>query len=60
MNNYEIRDRAKRNGVYFWEIAKEIGIYPGTFTVWMRSELSGERRQKVESAIDAIIARRQR
>lgn len=59
MHNIEIRNRAKRCGVFFWEIAKEIGVYPSTFTVWMRTEMSDERRQKVEAAIDAIIARRQ-
>ena len=56
--NSTLRDRSRIEDVKFWEIAKELGITASTFTVWMRSELSDERRQRVEEAIDAILAQR--
>lgn len=58
MENQEIRDRARIENVKFWMIAKEIGIVPGTLTVWLRSELPAERKKLVNDAIDAIIKRR--
>ncbi len=56
--NKILRDRARIENVKFWELAKELDITASTFTVWMRTELSEERRKRVESALNAIIARR--
>lgn len=58
MQNIEVREKAKRNGVPFWMIASELGIGANTFSVWLRSELSEDQRKRVEAAIDVIIARR--
>ncbi len=59
LKNNEIRDRAKKYGVAFWQIADELGIAANTFSTWLRYELSNEKRERVMAAIDAIIARRQ-
>ena len=58
MNNLEIRDRSRKKGVPHYLIAAELGITPNTFSVWLREELVGEKRKKVLTALDAIVARR--
>lgn len=56
--NKQIRDSLRVEDIKYWMVAKELGITASAFTVWMRSELSEDRRQRVEAAIDVIIARR--
>lgn len=34
-----------------WQVADAIGISPYSLSVWLRHELSGERLDRVESAI---------
>ena len=58
MKNLTIREKAGKYGIAFWVIAEKLGISASTFSVWMRTELSSERRQRVDEAIDAIIAER--
>ena len=56
--NHCLRERLRIEDIKFWELAKELGITASTFTIWMRSELSEERKERVTAAMDAIIARR--
>ena len=58
LKNNEIREKARNYGVAFWLIADELGIAANTLSTWLRHELPEEKRQKVDAAIDAIIARR--
>lgn len=58
LENVEIRNRSRIANIKFWQIAKELGITASTFTVWMRTELPEDKRQRVDAAIDAILARR--
>lgn len=58
MKNLEIREKAKRYGVPLWQIAEELGIGANTFSVWLRCELEGDKRERVSAALDAIIRRR--
>ena len=58
MKNTEIREKARKYGVAFWMIADELGIAANTLSTWLRHELSEDKRQRVNSAIDAIIKRR--
>lgn len=49
--NQEIRDKARNANLPLWRIADACGVTAGTFTVWLRKELSGEKRERVLSAI---------
>ena len=54
MNNIELRNLIIKKRVKFYEIAREVGIAPTTFTVWMRDELSDEKKVKVIKAIQNL------
>ena len=54
MNNIELRNLIIEKRIKFYEIAREVGIAPTTFTVWMRDELSDEKRVKVIKAIENL------
>lgn len=54
MKNEKIRKAIMRSGLKYWEVADAIGISPYTFSTWLRHELTGERLERVESAIAAM------
>lgn len=54
MQNSEIRKTFERSGVTYWQLADEIGIHPATLCVWLRHELTGERLERVQTAINAL------
>lgn len=53
--NIDIRQKIVRSGLRYWQVAEAIGITAGTFTLWLRTELSDERRKRVETAIDSLL-----
>lgn len=55
MNNKELREEIKSHNLKYWQIADALGISASTFTVWMRHELTGEKRKAVLTAIQEII-----
>lgn len=52
--NQEIRNRAFEKDVYYWEIARRLGIRPETFSKLLREELDPRQKVKVLNAIDEI------
>ena len=52
--NQEIRNRAFEKDVYYWEIAKWLGIRPETFSRLLREELNPQQKEKVMRAIYEI------
>ena len=54
--NTEIRDAAKRKGVYQWQEAEGIGITDATFSRKLRRELPAEERERVLNVIDKLAA----
>lgn len=54
MNNIEIRKMIKILRLHHYEIAERIGISETTFCVWLRNELTDERRAKVMKAIEEL------
>jgi len=54
MKNLDIRLKIKKNRLCHYEIAQQIGISEVTFCVWLRKELSEERKTKVLQAIDVL------
>ncbi len=53
MNN-DIKVQIMLLGLKQWQVADEIGITPCTFCVWLRHELSAERRKRIDDAIDRL------
>ena len=43
MCNLDIRDDLKKNGVYQWQVAHELGICEMTLARWLRFEMSEEK-----------------
>lgn len=54
MNNNDIRQMIKILRLRHYEIANRIGISETTFCVWLRNELTDERRNKVMKAIEEL------
>ena len=54
MKNSDIRDMIKSAGLKHWQVAEAAGISQGTLCVWLRSDLSEERRTTVLNAIERI------
>ena len=57
--NQDIRDEAKKNGIFLWEIAGEIGVADTTFSRWLRVEFTEQQKESVMSAMKRIIERRE-
>ena len=54
MKNPDIREMIKAAGLKHWQVAEAAGISHGTLCIWLRSDLSKERRTTVLSAIERI------
>jgi len=52
--NKSIRRQIEGAGLAYWQVAEQIGITAGTFTVWMRTQLKGERKERTEKAINEL------
>lgn len=56
MKNKDIRDAMKTAGIKQWQLADAIGISTYTFSVWLRHELSGERLERTQAALNRLIS----
>lgn len=56
--NFELRLYIRKNKILYYEVAQEIGITPGTFTKWIKADLSEKQEAKIRQAVDNIIARK--
>ncbi len=54
MNNLDIRLKLKENRLHHYEVAEKLGVSEYTFCVWLRKELSAERKNAVLAAIDEL------
>lgn len=52
--NQDIRDIIFKKRLKMWEVATEIGISDSRFSVWLRTELSSERKERVLKAIESL------
>ena len=58
MSNLEIRKKLLSNAIKNYKLADAIGINQSTLSVWLRTELNDERRDRVEKALDQLISNR--
>ena len=56
MTGTEVKQLAKQNGVYLWQIAEKLGLNDGNFSRKLRKPLSDEDTARVLSAIDQLKA----
>ena len=53
--NQEIRNKIESNRILYWEIAEKTGISDSRLSVWLRTEMREDRKQRVEKAIDELL-----
>lgn len=53
-SNLDVRECAKKSGVYLWQIAAAIGVSEPTFNRRMRFEMSEAEKEQVKQIIDRI------
>lgn len=56
--NREIRDLIFFNRLRQWEVAEKVGITDSRLSVWLRTEMSEDRKERVEKAIDELLEAR--
>lgn len=54
--NSDVREAARRNGVYLYEIADALGKSEPTFNRWLRKELNEKQKADAFTAIEKIAA----
>ena len=54
MNNTEIRKLIEEKRLRYYEVARAVGINPQTFSGWLQTELTPERKERVMKAIDSF------
>ena len=60
MVNVEIRKLIFEHGLKYYDVADRIGIGDSTFSVWLRKELEGERRERTLHAINELVAEKEK
>ena len=58
MSNSDIKQIAKQNGVFLYEIAKELNINDGNFSRKLRYELTNNEKEKILKIIEIIKEKR--
>ena len=53
--NQEIRDRIFTNRLRNWEVAEQAEISDSRLSVWLRTPLREDRKERVEKAINELI-----
>ncbi len=54
MKNNDIREEIERKRLHHYEVAEKLGISPWTLSVWLRSELNEERKNRIKEAINSF------
>lgn len=54
MRNEEVRDTAKKAGVFLWQIAAEMGMNDGNFSRKLRHELPADEKAEIMKIISRL------
>jgi hypothetical protein len=54
MKNKDIREAAKRQGVFLWQIADRLDLHDSNFSRKLRKELPDEEKERIIKIIDEI------
>ena len=52
--NEEIKALLKSKGLFYWQVAEQLGVSESTLLRWMRTEFTADRKAKIEAAIEAM------
>ena len=52
--NTEIRELMAKKGIAQYEVANELGITVYTFSHWLQTEITGEKKERVLRAIENL------
>lgn len=52
--NEKVKKAAKRNHVFYWQIALSLGVAESTLYRWLRTPLTADRETAMLTAIDTI------
>ncbi|RHK02283.1 hypothetical protein DW084_17995 [Enterococcus casseliflavus] len=58
--NKDIRNKIESNRILYWEVAEKVGIAQSNLSVWLRTDMREDRKERVEKAIDELVAERKR
>lgn len=54
--NSDVREAARKNGVFLYEIADALGVSEPTFNRWLRKEMNEKQKADAFAAIEKIAA----
>lgn len=54
-NNLQLRFLIESNGLEYGTVAEKVGIGKSNLSKWMRTELDGVRKMRVEAAVNELI-----
>ncbi len=54
LNNLEIRQMIEQKRLRYYEVAHKVGVTPVTLSIWMQTELTDDRRERVLKAIESF------
>lgn len=54
MCNKDVRDAAKKTGVFLWRVAAEMGLNDGNFSRKLRKELPADEKAKIMEIINKL------
>lgn len=52
--NSDVREMIEAAGLKHWQVAETVGVDKATLCVWLRTDLTEERRTKIMDAIERI------
>lgn len=55
MKNNDIREAAKKAGVFLWQIAAEYGVNDSNFSRKLRQELPAAEKEKIFAIIERLV-----
>lgn len=55
--NLDIRELLKKNKIYQWQVAQELGMQDSNFSKLMRQELSKDKKDEIIKIINDILSR---
>ncbi len=55
--NPDVTNKAAQNGVFYWQIATDLGIADTTFSRWLRQPLKPEVKEQVLASINRLARR---
>ena len=55
MKNMDLRQELRTANVRHWQAADALGISEMTFVIWLRRELSDEKKNRVRDAIKKVL-----